>query len=66
LSSPDERWTIALFGNNLANKAYSYGSFNQVLAPQLGLNNGIFPGSTAIRKLRADPRTRGIAVTARF
>ena len=66
LNSPDERWSVALFGNNLANKAYSYGSFNQVLAPQLGLNNGIFPGSTAIRKLRADPRTLGIAVTARF
>ncbi|NYF32628.1 TonB-dependent receptor [Sphingopyxis sp. JAI108] len=65
-SSPDERWTIALFGNNLANKSYAYGSFNQVLAAQLGLNNGIFPGSTAIRKLRADPRTLGVSVTTHF
>jgi len=66
LNSPGERWTFALFGSNLGDKAYSYGSFNQVLAGQLGLNNGIFPGSTAIRKLRADPRTLGIAVTTRF
>jgi len=65
-SSPDERWTVALFGNNLTNKAYAYGSFNQVLAAQLGLNNGIFPGSTAIRKLRADPRTLGVSVTTHF
>lgn len=66
LNSPDDRWSFALFGNNLTNEAYASGTFNQVLAAQLGLNNGIFPGSTAIRKLRGDPRTLGIAATMRF
>lgn len=32
----------------------------------LGLRNGVFPGSTAIRKLRGDPRTVGASVVFRF
>ena len=62
----DDRWSVSLFGNNLTNKQYAVGSFNQVLGGAFGLNNGIFTGSTAIRKNHADPRTYGVSATVRF
>ncbi|MEQ1538670.1 MAG: hypothetical protein ABL928_07070 [Sphingorhabdus sp.] len=38
----------------------------QPLAGPLGLNNGIFPGSSAVRKAEGDPRTYGVSATFRF
>jgi iron complex outermembrane receptor protein len=66
LNGPDERWSASLFGNNLTDTPYSLGHLYQVLDGPLGLRNGVFPGSTAVRRLRADPRTYGASVTFRF
>lgn len=62
----DDRWSLSVFGNNLTNQQYAITSANQVLGSALGLNNGVFPGSTAIRRNHADPRTYGISGTIRF
>ena len=62
----DDRWSASLFGNNLTNTQYSLGHLYQVLDGPLGLRNGVFPGSTAVRRLHADPRTYGASVTVRF
>ena len=45
----DDRWSVSLFGNNLTNTQYSLGHLYQVLDGPLGLRNGVFPGSTAVR-----------------
>ncbi len=66
LNSPDDRWSVSLFGNNLTDKNYTNGNLYQVLDGPLGLRNGVFPGSTAVRRLHADPRTYGASVTVRF
>jgi iron complex outermembrane receptor protein len=55
-----------LFGNNLTNKQYEAGNLYQFLEGSLGLRNGVFPGSTAVRRLHADPRTVGALVTFRY
>lgn len=62
----DHRWTASLFTDNLTNRRYAHFNANQVFDGLFGLRNGIFPGSTAIRKLSANPRTYGIAVKFRF
>jgi iron complex outermembrane recepter protein len=66
LNGPDDRWSASLFGNNLTNTQYSLGHLYQVLDGPLGLRNGVFTGSTAVRRLHADPRTYGASVTYRF
>lgn len=66
INGPDDRWSLSAFGNNLTNTQYSSGSFNQVLGGAFGLNNGVFTGSTAIRKNHAEPRTYGVSATVRF
>lgn len=66
LNGPADRWTVALFGDNLLNKNYSLGDLYQVLDGPLGLRNGVFAGSTAIRPLHSEPRTIGVSLTARF
>jgi iron complex outermembrane receptor protein len=66
INGKGDRWSLALFGNNLTNKQYSVGSFYQTLGAGLGLNNGVFPGSAAVRRIHADPRTVGISGTVRF
>jgi len=38
----------------------------QFLDSPLGLRNGVFPGSTAVRRLHADPRSYGVAASFRF
>jgi len=48
------------------NKQYEAGNLYQFLGASLGLINGVFPGSTAVRRLHADPRTYGISGTVRF
>ena len=66
LNGPDDRWSVSLFGNNLLDKQYEAGNLYQFLDGPLGLRNGVFPGSTAVRRLHADPRTYGVAATYRF
>jgi iron complex outermembrane receptor protein len=66
LNGADDRWSVSLFGNNLLDKQYEAGNLYQFLGGPLGLNNGVFPGSTAVRRLHADPRTYGVAATFRF
>ena len=66
LSGADDTWAVSVFGNNLTNTQYANGNLYQVLDGPLGLRNGVFPGSTAVRRLHADPRTYGASVTYRF
>lgn len=66
LHGPDDRWTLAIFGSNLTNVSYATVNYYQILDGLFGVRNGKFPGSTAIRKLRADPRTVGASLTVRF
>ena len=66
VNGANDRWSASLFGNNLTGTDYSLGHLYQVLDGPLGLRNGVFPGSTAVRKLKADPRTYGASVTFRF
>jgi iron complex outermembrane receptor protein len=66
LNGQDDRWSVSLFGNNLLNKQYETGNLYQLLGTNLGLNNGVFTGSTAVRRMHADPRTYGAAATFRF
>ena len=47
-------------------KQYEAGNLYQFLEGSLGLRNGVFPGSTAVRRLHADPRSYGVAATFRF
>jgi iron complex outermembrane receptor protein len=66
LNGPGHRWSFSLFGNNLTNKQYEAGNLYQFLEGSLGLRNGVFPGSTAVRRLHADPRTYGASLTVRY
>lgn len=66
LNGRDDHWSIALFGNNLTNTQFADGSFGQVLGSPLGLTNGVFPGSTAIRRTHGNPRVLGVSGTIRF
>lgn len=66
VNGPGDRWSVSLFGNNLLDKQYEAGNLYQFLGANLGLNNGVFPGSTAVRRLHADPRTYGASATFRF
>jgi len=58
--------TFAVFGENLLNKQYELGNLYQFLGGPLGLLNGPFAGSAAVRRLHADPRTIGASVTVRY
>lgn len=66
LNGANDRWSVSVFGRNLTNKRYSYNHTYQPLAAALGLNNGVFPGSTAVRQAEGDPRTYGVSATFRF
>ena len=66
LNGPGDRWSVSLFGNNLTNTQYEAGNLYQFLDSSLGLRNGVFPGSTAVRRLHADPRSYGVAASFRF
>jgi iron complex outermembrane receptor protein len=66
VSGPADRWTASLFGNNLLNKQYGLANLYQPLDSSLLLRNGIFPGSTAVRRQHADPRTIGASLTFRY
>ena len=66
LNGQADRWTVSLFANNLLNKQYGLANLYQPLDSSLLLRNGIFPGSTAVRRQHADPRTVGASATFRF
>lgn len=66
ISGPDDRWTVSVFGSNLTNQTYCQSRFYQTLGGALGLNNGVFAGSGAVRCLVAEPRSYGVNGTVRF
>ncbi|MCW0200069.1 TonB-dependent receptor [Sphingopyxis sp.] len=66
LNGPDDRWSVSVYGRNLTGTSYSYAAVYQPLGGPLGLNNGVFPGSTAVRRAEGDPRTYGVSATFRF
>ena len=66
LNGPDDRWSISAFGKNLANTNYRPLSVYQPLGAALGLNNTVFPGSTANRIQASEPRTYGVSASVRF
>ena len=66
LGGPNDRWSVSVFGRNLANRHYRALSVYQPLGASLGLNNGVFTGSTANRIQAAEPRTFGASATIRF
>ena len=65
VNGPGDRWSVALFANNLLNKQYEAGNLYQFLDGPLGLRDPV-TGGTAVRRLHADPRTYGVAGTFRF
>ena len=66
INGPNDRWSVSVFGRNLANKHYWPLSVYQPLGGSLGLNNGVFVGSTANRVQASEPRTFGASATFRF
>ncbi|MDE2042585.1 MAG: TonB-dependent receptor, partial [Alphaproteobacteria bacterium] len=62
----DDRWSFSVFALNLTDENYSPLAVNQPLAGPLGLNNGVFAGSTAIRIQVSEPRTWGASASFRF
>ncbi len=66
LDGPDKRWTLALFARNLLDKSFRPLSVYQPLGAALGLNNTVFPGSTANRVSAGEPRAFGVTGTFRF
>jgi len=66
VSTPDNRWTASIFGNNLLNKQYGLANLYQPLDSSMLLRNEVFPGSTAVRRQHADPRSLGASLTFRY
>jgi iron complex outermembrane receptor protein len=66
INAPGNRWTFSVFSNNMLNKQYALGNLYQFLGGPLGLLNGPFVGSSAVRELHADPRTIGASLTFRY
>jgi iron complex outermembrane recepter protein len=66
ITGPDDRWTLAAFGSNLGNKGYCSEQFYQSLDRELGMRNGLFPGSTGVRCAIGTPRTYGVSAGVRF
>lgn len=66
IADPGGRWSVALFGNNLTDKHYATVASIQPMDGPFGLRNGVFPGSTGIRRLHGTPRTFGMMASAGF
>ena len=56
----DDRWSLAVFANNLTNTKYGLGTTYQTLGSVLGT------GAGAVRVLRADPATVGVGLKVQF
>lgn len=65
-STADERLSLSLYGNNIFDVYYASAAFYQPLDAPLGLRNGVFHGSTAVRPVHGEPRTYGISASYRF
>ena len=66
LHGADDRWSLALFGRNLADVRYRSLAFYQPRASTLGFNNTLFRGSTALRVAASEPRSFGASASVRF
>lgn len=66
INGKDDRWSLSVFGRNLANKHYRPLTVYQPLGGPLVLTSGVFPGSTANRIQASEPRTWGASVNVRF
>ena len=66
LHGPDHRWSLALFGRNLAGVHYRSLAFYQPRSAALGFTNTLFPGSSALRVAANEPRTFGASASLRF
>ncbi|MDE2561727.1 MAG: TonB-dependent receptor [Sphingomonadales bacterium] len=66
LNGPNDKWSLALFGDNLANRHYFAGTlFPQVLDAPLGLRDST-TGYTVMRGYVGAPRTVGVKATYNF
>ena len=65
LSDPNDRFSIAVFGENLTDEGYCGVSFYQPLSGQLGLNDAA-TGGTFIRCNTGAPRTVGVRLSTTF
>ncbi len=66
INGPSDRWSLAVFGRNLGNTHYDPLAVYQPLGGALGLNNTVFPGSTAVRIEANEPRTFGVTAGFHF
>ena len=65
LVSPDDRWEVALAGQNLTDEAYCTTIYNQPGAAAFGLNN-TETGGTALRCVLGTPRTYSVELRVRY
>jgi iron complex outermembrane receptor protein len=65
IRGPEERWQLALVGQNLTNKDFCTGIFNQPNNAAFGLNNAV-TGATALRCTLNDPRQVSVELNAKF
>lgn len=65
LRGPEETWELALSGQNLTNKAFCTGIYNQPTYAAYGLANAA-TGGTVLRCTLNDPRTVAVELRAKF
>tara|TARA_R100000365_G_C2748694_1_gene81362 strand:+ start:3917 stop:6250 length:2334 start_codon:yes stop_codon:yes gene_type:complete len=65
LASPDDRWELALAGQNLADDTYCTAIYNQPGGAALGLNNPN-TGGTVLRCVLGTPRTYALELKVRY
>lgn len=65
IRSPEQKWELGVFGQNLTNEAFCTGIFNQPSNAAFGLNNPV-TGGTALRCTLNDPMQLGAEIKARF
>ena len=65
LVSPDDRWELALAGQNLTDEAYCTTIFNQPGAAAFGINNAA-TGGTVLRCVLGTPRTYSVELKVRY
>lgn len=65
IRGPEERWSVALVGQNLSNKDFCTGIFTQPNNAAFGLNNAV-TGATALRCTLNEPRQLSLELNAKF